>query len=369
MRWIVAGGGTGGHLYPGIAIAQELRQQIAGADVLFVGHGRGLTGDILKREGFDFKEIKVSPIKGSSIRGGLKTVFGLPPACWQAGRIINRFNPQAVVGVGGYSAGPVVLSAALMRKACYIQEQNVYPGLTNRLLGRWVKKIFISYQATADFFPLHKVLFTGNPLRMELKKLPLKAEALRTFGLSQTKFTVLVFGGSQGAKRINQGLLEALPLLAAEKENLQLIHQTGEPDYSKLKAAYEEQEVKAHIASFIYDMPSAYAAADMVICRAGATSLAELTMCGKPALLIPYPYAANDHQRKNAEVLAQAGAAKVMLDTEVSGAGLAWVVLEFMHNREQLAQMAEISQGLSRPNAARQIVEHILTELGNAGQN
>ncbi len=369
MRWIVAGGETGGHLYPGIAIAQELKRQVAGADVLFVGHARGLTGDIVKREGFEFKELRMSPLKGVSIRGGIKTTLRLPAACWQSGRIISQFNPQAVLGVGGYSAGPVIVSAALMRRACYLQEQNVYPGLTNRLLTKLVKKIFISYQATTNYFPEQKTLLTGNPVRMEMTKLPIKNEALQKLNLSPDKFTVLVFGGSQGAQRINRGLLEALPLLEKEKTSIQIVHQTGERDYSEVKAAYGRQEIKAHVVSFIYDMPSAYATADMVICRAGATSLAEITTTAKPALLIPYPHAANDHQRKNAEVLARAKAAQVMSDADVTGAGLAEVIQELMHNREKLAQMSKNSRDLSRPNAARQIVEHILAESDNAGQN
>jgi UDP-N-acetylglucosamine--N-acetylmuramyl-(pentapeptide) pyrophosphoryl-undecaprenol N-acetylglucosamine transferase len=369
MRWIIAGGGTGGHLYPGIAIAHELKRKVAGADVLFVGHGRGLASDILSREGFAFEEIKMAGIKGQSIGGSLVAMLRLLPALWQSGRIISRFSPHAVLGVGGYSAGPVVLSAALMKKACYIQEQNVYPGLTNRALADWVRKIFTSYKASAEFFPADKVLFTGNPVRREVIRLPDKMTALQNLGLKVDRFTVLVFGGSQGAHRINGGMIEALPYLLPQREGLQVVHQTGERDYAEVKAAYEQRGIGAHVSPFIYDMPEAYAAADMLICRAGATTLAEITTAGKPALLIPYPYAANDHQRKNAEVLAEAGAARVMNDREVSGEGLGRVILELMADRERLEQMAKKAKELGRPDAARRIVEYILAELEHAGQN
>lgn len=363
MRWIITGGGTGGHLYPGIAIAQELRRQVEDAQILFVGHGRGLTGDILGREGFLFKEIKVSPIKGKSVWASLKAISGLPVACWQSSRIIARFNPQAVVGVGGYSAGPVVLTASLMNRACYIQEQNTYPGLTNRILSKWVRKIFISYKASENFFPANKSLFTGNPVRTSITKLPSKDEALQRFGLCRDRFTVFVFGGSQGARRINLGILEALPLLAAEKDKLQIIHQTGERDYAEVKTAYEQQEICAHVSPFIYDMPDAYAAADLIICRAGATTLTEITTVGKPALLIPYPYAADDHQRKNADVLANEKAAQLMPDNEVSGERLAQVILDLMTNRERLFLMSRKCKTFSRLDAARRIVEHVLAEV------
>jgi UDP-N-acetylglucosamine--N-acetylmuramyl-(pentapeptide) pyrophosphoryl-undecaprenol N-acetylglucosamine transferase len=364
MRWIIAGGGTGGHLYPGIAIAQELKRQSAGADILFVGHGRGLADDILKREGFEFKGIEVAKIKGQSIGGMLRAGLGLPLACWQSRQIVYEFDPRVVLGVGGYSSGPVVLAAALMNRACYIQEQNVYPGLTNRILARWVDKIFTSYQASADFFPPDKVLFTGNPVRAQVGRLPARAGALQRFGLSRHRFTVLVFGGSQGAHQINSGMIGALPHLAEAEKRLQIIHQTGRRDYAQVSAAYEQSGIKAHVSPFIYDMPTAYAAADMVICRAGATTLAEITAAGKPALLIPYPYAANDHQRKNAQVLEKEGAARIMADDEVNGKGLARVILELMADRGKLEQMAQRSKRVGRPDAARRIVEYILAEVG-----
>ncbi len=362
VKWIIAGGGTGGHLYPGIAIAQELKRRVVGAEVLFVGHGRGVTGDVLRREGFSFKEIKVSPIKGKRIWGGIKAVLTLPVACRQSAKIIGRFDPQAVVGVGGYSAGPVVLMASLMKKACYIQEQNIYPGLTNRILSKWVRKIFISYEASADFFPADKTLFTGNPVRSNLTQLPLKKEAVQGLGLSRDRFTVFVFGGSQGARRINLCMLEALPYLSPEKERLQVIHQTGESDYAWVSAAYEKQEISVNVSPFIHDMPGAYAAADLIICRAGATTLAEITTVGKPALLIPYPYAADNHQQKNAKVLADEDAAQIMSDDELSGEKLAQVILDLMANRERLIRMSNKSKALGLPDAASRIVEHILAE-------
>jgi UDP-N-acetylglucosamine--N-acetylmuramyl-(pentapeptide) pyrophosphoryl-undecaprenol N-acetylglucosamine transferase len=369
MRWIIAGGGTGGHLFPGIALAQELKRRISGADVLFVGHGKGLTGRILKQEGFEFKEIKVIGIKGQSNIEKLEAMIRIPYACWQSGRIIARYNPRAVLGVGGYSAGPVVLTAALMKKACYIQEQNVYPGLTNRLLARWARRVFVSYPESVDYFPPQKALFTGNPVRDKVAKLPDKAAALQVFGLSRDKFSLLVFGGSQGAHRINWGMLEALPNLVNERKRLQIIHQTGEKDCEWVRAEYKNRQIKSYVSAFIYDMPSAYAAADLIICRAGATTLAEITVAGKPALLVPYPYAANDHQAKNAAAMARVGAAKVIADNEINGEVLSRVILDFINNKDLVAQMAKAAKALGRADASRHIVEYILSETDSVRQS
>ncbi len=360
MKIIIAGGGTGGHLYPGVALAQELRRLDPGGEVIFVGARKKLTEQILAHAQFEFRPITVKRLAGGSIWEKLGSLFILPLALWQCWRIISRFDPQAVIGMGGYASGPMVMITSWRKRRCFIQEQNMEPGKANFWASVFADKVFVSYEATAQHFSEEKVIVTGNPVRAEFNTKLDKRQARQQFGLDADKFTVLVFGGSQGAHRLNVGMTEALGELVEQKDNLQIIHQTGERDYPQVAQAYGQSDLRSHVAAFIHNMPQAYAAADLIICRSGATTMSELAAASKPAILVPYPFAAADHQLKNAACFAKEGACQIILDGQAKGPKLAKTILELMGDKKKLNQMAAASRKLARPDAARKMAEEIL---------
>lgn len=359
MRLIVAGGGTGGHLFPGIAVAEEFLSRNPANQVLFVGTERGIEARVLPRLGYRLECIATSGLRGKSLAGRIKGVWPLLLGYFQSRRIVREFSPDLVLGVGGYASGPLVLAAGRMGRHCFIHEQNALPGLTNRLLARRVKKVFVSIEESLGQMPSGRTILTGNPLRRQILE-SLKSEPKEPGG--DGRFHLLVFGGSAGAHRINLAMVEALPGLAELGDRLEITHQTGENDLAEVREAYQRQGVDARVVPFIDNMAEAYARADLVVCRAGATTIAEVTACGKACIFVPYPYATDDHQRKNAEALTNRGAGFMILDRELSGERLAGVIAELVSNPERIAETGRNAARLARPEAARMIVDEMLKE-------
>jgi UDP-N-acetylglucosamine--N-acetylmuramyl-(pentapeptide) pyrophosphoryl-undecaprenol N-acetylglucosamine transferase len=358
IRVVIAGGGTGGHLYPGIAVARELLARRPDALVSFAGTARGIEARVVPREGFPLDVIRSSGVKGKSIvdraRGALLIPLGLADG-W---RIVSARRPSIVIGVGGYSSGPVVLVAALRGVPTMLLEQNAVPGLTNRLLARVVKAAAVTFDSTQAFFGA-TAFVSGNPVRPEFFAAagPHQESVLD----DQTSVTqVLVFGGSQGAHAINVAMVEAASQLAAGGSHLRIVHQTGERDVAMVRDAYRQAGLQASVEPFLYDMGRQLGQADVVVCRAGATTLAEITAAGKAAVLIPLPTATDDHQRKNAEALSVAGAAELLLQRDLTGPVLAARVLALAGDRERRQRMSAAARSLARPDAARVIVDRAL---------
>src|SRR4051812_14441249 len=317
LRIVIAGGGTGGHLYPGIAVARELMTRRADAVITFAGTARGIESRVVPREGFALDLIHSGGLKGKSVADRLRGALLVPVGLVDAWRILSRRRPQLVLGVGGYSSGPVVLVAALRGTPTMLLEQNAVPGLTNRLLSRVVRAAAVTFETTRQFFG-DKAFVSGNPVRPEFLAAGYQQREAEA-NEQASGVRVLVFGGSQGAHAINVAMVEAAAELAAGGAGLRLTHQTGERDVEMVRAAYRNAGLQADVEPFLYDMGRRIGQADLIVCRAGATTLAELTAAGKPAILIPLPTATDDHQRRNAEALAAAGAAEVLLQTEMTG--------------------------------------------------
>ncbi len=360
-RLLVAGGGTGGHLFPGIAIAEAFLELAGpGAQVLFVGTSRGLEARVLPERGFALELLEVGRLKGRSLGGKLLTLLGLPLALLRAARIVLRFSPGVVIGVGGYVSGPVVLAARLLGKKTAIQEQNSVPGLTNRILGKIVHRVFIAFAVAGEFFGAGKTLPAGNPVRKEIARADLPRE------LPQ-KPHVLVLGGSQGARALNLAAPEAYRLLAARYPDLGWTHQSGAQDLGAAKAAYQGAGAGAgapgapEVIPFIDDMLAALARSSLVVGRAGASTLAELCILGRPSILVPYPHAADNHQEGNARDLEAAGAARVLLEKDLTAKRLAEEITRLLDSPAQLAALSVRARAHARPLAAREIARECLS--------
>jgi UDP-N-acetylglucosamine--N-acetylmuramyl-(pentapeptide) pyrophosphoryl-undecaprenol N-acetylglucosamine transferase len=360
LRIVIAAGGTGGHLYPGIAVARRFAARCPGTDVLFVGHRGGLEERLLPREGFRLVTVTVRALQGQSRVAQARALGALGLGTLQALRLLWRVHPHLVVGAGGYVMGPVVLAATLLRVPRVLMEQNLVPGLTVRSLARFAQLVFISFPESAASLPGRTVEYTGTPVREEICQIGV-AEPREADG----ELHLLVFGGSQGAHRLNQAMMQAAPWLAAHQPRLCLVHQTGLADAAAVTQAYAQAGLRAEVLPFLHDMADRYRWADLVLCRAGASTLAELTTCGKPAILVPYPYAADDHQRYNAMALQQQGAAQVILDAELTGARLYEVLEPLLRKPELLQQQAACSRAFGRPQAADAIVTTCLRLLGS----
>src|SRR5262245_22957003 len=356
LRVVIAGGGTGGHLYPGIAVARELLARRPDARISFAGTARGIEARVIPREGFELDLIRSAGLKGKSIvdraRGALLVPIGLAGAM----RIVSTRKPDLVIGVGGYSSGPVVLAAALRGVPTMLLEQNAVPGLTNRLLARVVRAAAVTFDATSEFFG-SKAIVSGNPVRPEF----FHEESAQH---DDATVRVLVFGGSQGAHAINVAMVEAASRLAAGPSHLRLVHQTGERDVEMVRAGYRDAGLQAEVEPFLFDMGKRLADADVVVSRAGATTLAELTASGKAAILIPLPTAADDHQRRNAEALAAKGAADVLLQRDLTGDALANRIVTLANDPGRRRQMSAAARALAKPDAAKVIVDRALELAG-----
>jgi UDP-N-acetylglucosamine--N-acetylmuramyl-(pentapeptide) pyrophosphoryl-undecaprenol N-acetylglucosamine transferase len=365
MKLVIAGGGTGGHLFPGIAVAEEFLARDAKNEVLFVGTEKGIEARLLPRLGYRLECISASGIKGmgplAKLMSSARFLYGYS----QSRKILKDFSPDIVMGVGGYSSAPLVLAARGLGIKRYIHEQNAMPGMTNKLLARFVNQVFISIEETRRFFPPDSTLFTGNPLRKEILGAVQREE--RDTGIGN-KLQLLVFGGSAGAHRINMALIEALPHLEQLRERLEIRHQTGEKDCEEVREQYRRSGFVAEVVPFIDDMAAAYSWADLVICRAGATTVSEVTVCGKACIFIPYPFAADDHQRLNAEALQKKDAGMMLLERELSGERLANELVAIMAHPERIVQLGRNARSLAQFDAARIIVTKMTEGTGSTGE-
>ena len=360
FRLIIAGGGTGGHLFPGIAVARELRRRRKGAEVLFVTGRHRMESEILSPMASEFRtfSINVEGIKGRGWKKGMGVMIKLPWSIIQSVFLIRRFSPRLALGVGGYSAGPLCLAARILGIPTAIHEQNSYPGVTNRLLSRFVDRVFVSFEQSRSFFPGGKTVLTGNPVRRELLR------SRTDQPVEDGEFRVLVVGGSQGARAVSEAFVEALEILKSRGEMVRVIHQTGRADYHRVVREYREKGLDGEVTPFITDMASAYGRAHMVVGRAGATTIFELAAMGVPSILVPYPHATNNHQEINARSLVRAGGAEMILQKDLNGEVLANALIKYMRNRAALSAMGRAARKISRPDAARVIVDQILEMAG-----
>jgi UDP-N-acetylglucosamine--N-acetylmuramyl-(pentapeptide) pyrophosphoryl-undecaprenol N-acetylglucosamine transferase len=356
MRLLVAGGGTGGHVFPGIALAEEVVTRHPANDVVFVGTARGLEATVVPKAGFPIELIDVRGLKGKGLAASLKNLLLLPLALWQSIQILRRWRPDIVVGVGGYASGPVVLAAWLLRIPTAVQEQNAVAGLTNRILGRFAEAAFTAFPEAARHFPRRKVHQLGNPIRRTLMENFMRPE------VGHAGPRLLVFGGSQGAHALNMRVIEALPHLADLRDRLRITHQTGPKDREQVERGYRACGFEPDVREFITDMSAAYAAADLIVCRAGATTLAELTVCKRPSILVPFPAAADNHQVRNALSLSEAGAAVMLEERELTGEVLAREIRAILSSPERREKMARAAGRLGRPEAAKEIAD-VCTDL------
>src|SRR5271170_2112955 len=347
MRAILAGGGTGGHVIPALAIADELKKNYA-AEVLFVGTARGIENRLVTTAGYPLRLVRVGQLKNVSLMTRLNTAFDLPRAIWGAERMLNEFAPDVVIGVGGYASGPAMLAAVVKHIPTLAFEPNVVPGFANRVVARFVSGAAVHFEETAKYFRHAEV--TGVPVRHAF--FDIRALSGKRSGAEPT---LLVFGGSQGAHAINDAMIRCLPELQRQAPGIHIIHQTGERDYNDALAAYQSLGESAEVSKFIEDMPAAFARADLVVCRSGASTVAEIAAAGKPAVFVPFPRAADDHQRVNAEALARHGAAVVVEESKLEGVWLAETISALLQDPLRLQHMSQAARELAHPNAARDI--------------
>lgn len=360
MRVIISGGGTGGHLFPGLAVADEFKRRDERTEIVFVGTEYGIEARVVPREGYPIRYLRAEGLVGVSVMKKIKAITKVFSGIIDSYRIIKIINPDIVIGVGGYTSGATMLTAWFMSLPTLILEQNSVPGLTNKILGRVVRAVCITYQESISFFPKARTFLTGNPVRMQVLRGSIES-AYSLFSLDKSLFTVFIFGGSAGARSINMVMIEALNYLFDLRNKIQFLHQTGIKDYEHVRESYRKTGFKGTITPFIYQMGEAYAVADIVISRAGATTLAEVTALGKPAILIPYPYAAGQHQELNARKLLEMGAAKVIFDSELKGESLAYSIRELFKNEAMRREMQRISRTVGKPDACAKVVDIALS--------
>ncbi len=347
MRAILAGGGTGGHVIPALAIANQLKQSY-GAECLFIGTARGIENRLVPAAGFPLQLVRVGALKNVSVVTRLKTAFDLPRAVWDASRMLNEFAPDVVIGVGGYASGPAMLAAIVKHIPTLAFEPNVVPGFANRVVARFVSAAAVHFEETAKYFRHAEV--TGVPVRQAFFGIAPKCGGTPT---------VLVFGGSQGAHAINEAMMRCLRVLQREAPGIHVIHQTGERDYNDALAAYQglATGLTFEVFKFIEDMPSAFTRADLIVCRSGASTVAEIAAAGKPAVFVPFPRAADDHQRVNAEALERHGAAVVVEESKLEGVWLAETIAALLGDSARLEKMSQAARELAHPNAAPDIAK------------
>ena len=364
MRAILAGGGTGGHVIPALAIANQLKESY-GAECLFIGTARGIENRLVPASGYPLRLVRVGALKNVSLLTRAKTAFDLPRAVWDAGRMLNEFAPDVVIGVGGYASGPAMLAAIVKHIPTLAFEPNVVPGFANRVVAKFVSAAAVHFEETAKYFRNAEV--TGVPVRQAFFEIG--SEASEGKSKSPPSFAqnakegwgtppvVLVFGGSQGAHAINEAMMRCLRVLQREAPGIHVIHQTGERDYNDALAVYQGlgTALTFEVFKFIEDMPAAFARADLLVCRSGASTVAEIAAAGKPAVFVPFPRAADDHQRVNAEALARHGAAVVVEESKLDGVWLAETIAVLLGDSARLARMSQAARELAHPNAARDI--------------
>ena len=362
IRLIVTGGGTGGHLFPGISLAQAMMGAYPSCEVLFIGTERKVDRTALSSLGFETTTIKSQGIKGKNFLSIVKALFQQPMAIWQATKIIRKFKPDLVFGVGGYVTGPVILASRLLGVTTCIHEQNSIPGLTNKLLGHIASKIFVSLPGSEKYFPTPKTILSGNPVRSNIIKASREPKTIS----EQEPFTLLILGGSQGARRLNSLMLEAAESCLSKLSPPHfIIHQRGGHDEETVRMKYAELGLNVRVQAFYSDMAEIYSQADLIISRAGATTLAELTVFHKPVILIPFPYAADNHQEINGRYLVEAGAGIMFRQEDLTGEKLGTEINRLLDNKEILADMSKNSGMVSKPEATETIINACLELLKN----
>lgn len=367
MRVIIAGGGTGGHLFPGLAVAEEFKSRYKKTEIIFVGTECGIEARIIPREGYTIKFLRAEGFVGVSFPRKIKAIVKMIISLRDSYRIIQNVKPDIMIGVGGYASGVIMLTASILSIPTIILEQNCIPGLTNRILGKFAKAICVTYQESIPYFPKEKTYLTGNPVRVKILRGNVEY-GYKLFSLEKGLFTIFIFGGSLGAKSINNAVIESLSYLYDLKENIQFLHQTGKEDYERVRSAYRNLGFKGTVTPFIFEMGEAYAVSDLVISRAGATTLAELTALGKASILIPYPYATGRHQELNAMKLLEMGASKVIRDSELSGKKLSNTIRVLYENETMMSEMQKNSRALGKPDACAKVVD-IAMSLMRENQN
>ncbi len=359
MKVLIAGGGTGGHVYPGIAVAEEIRRTCKDAEVLFVGTRRGLESQAVPEAGFRIRYVMT---RGFPRRAWwrwpwalLSNILGIVQALW----LVGSEKPDVVLGTGGYVSGPVALAARLLGRPLILQEQNSIPGLANRWLAQIADEVHLSFIEARSYFRRRDHLrVSGNPIRTYILSGD-RVQATQEFGLTAGRPTVFVFGGSRGAHRINEAALDAMRRLKG-RVDVQFILQTGRQDFEAVRAAVEAEQLPARVLPFLRRIHMAYAVADLVVCRSGAMTLAEIAACGTPAILVPYPHAAHDHQVVNASNLVDRGAAAMILDRELTGDRLANEIAHWLSDRQALSRMSANARTFARPDAAERIVRSLV---------
>ena len=360
MTIIIAAGGTGGHLYPAIALAREFLRRDSSTKILFIGTSRGVESRVLAHEGFELALITAKPVMGKGLLDVVQAMLSLPVGMWQSWQVLRRRRAGLVIGVGGYTSPTVLVAAALMGIPRVILEPNAYPGLANKVVGPLAQRVFLAFESAAMFFDRRNAQVVGTPIRREF--LGQESESQGT--VKGNGRHLLIFGGSQGAQAINSAVLEALPLLMARVPTLTITHQTGEGDYERVREGYRALGISANVVSFLYDMPTALRTADVVVARAGAMTIAELTACGKPAILIPLPTAIYDHQMKNARAMEAAGGAVVLPQSDLTGARLSEMVDTIVTDSKRWDSMHRGSLAMRRIEAGERIVDECYAIMG-----
>ncbi len=362
MKVILSGGGTGGHIYPALTIADQIKRLEPEAEIIFVGTRQGLEKDIIPRYGYPLQFIEVAGFKRSLSLDTLRSTGKLFTGLYDAYKIIEREKPDLVIGTGGYVCGPIVFMAALHHIPCAIQEQNAMPGVTNKILARYVRKVFLGYKEAGKYFPERaELVYTGNPIRTEILEHE-RAQAIAELGLDPLKRTILVSGGSRGARSINSAMVEA-ELALSGRQDVQVLHATGDVNYEKHMAELKKRGGVGEnilVKPYLHNMPVALAAADLAVFRAGAIGLAELMAKGVPSILVPYPYATANHQEFNARAVEAKGAAKVILDKELTAESVLEVIERLLLHEQELEQMRQAAKALGKPGAAATIAKQAL---------
>jgi UDP-N-acetylglucosamine--N-acetylmuramyl-(pentapeptide) pyrophosphoryl-undecaprenol N-acetylglucosamine transferase len=348
MRIVIAGGGTGGHVIPALAIAQQLKKQFT-AEVLFIGTARGIETRLVPQAGFPLELIQVGALKNVSLMTRAKTMFDLPRAIAASSRMLSDFDPEVVIGVGGYASGPAMVAAIRRRLPTLAFEPNVVPGFANRMIARWASAAAVHFEETCQYF--HNCKVTGVPVREAFFAISPKAGGTPT---------LLVFGGSQGARAINQAMIESLAGLREKIPGIHIIHQTGQRDYDHVLAAYQRSGISGEVHKFIDDMPATFARADLLVCRSGASTVGEITAAGKPAIFVPFPAAADDHQNVNARALERVGAAVVVEESNLGAAYLVDTIAMLIGDPRRLQSMSSAARSLAHPKAVEEIAEMVV---------
>ncbi|TEB05829.1 UDP-N-acetylglucosamine--N-acetylmuramyl-(pentapeptide) pyrophosphoryl-undecaprenol N-acetylglucosamine transferase [Pelotomaculum schinkii] len=362
LRIVVAGGGTGGHIYPALAIARGLKERHPEAEILYVGNNQGMEADIVPKEGLPFKGLAGAGLERKLSMRNFLVLWRTGLGFWQAARTLRNWKPDVVIGTGGYVCGPVVLAAALSRIPTLIHEQNALPGVTNRILARFVDRVAVTFKESVKYFPRsHKVILTGLPVRPEILRAT-RPEGLKKLGIGADRFLLFSFGGSRGARTLNKAMVDVIKQFGGDPR-LSILHVTGSAGYEEFledcaaKGIDLAKTGNVTIISYLYSMQDALAAAGLVISRAGAATCAEITALGIPSILVPYPFAAENHQEHNALALEKEGAALMFLDRKVSGDLLCTRIAGLLEDRGKLAAMAEASRKMGKTRALEDIID------------